>query len=110
MGPGQPFEIRESTTSGVLRLSLTGVLDRLSAPILEDRLSRLRALKAPVCLDLSSLEMIDSAGIRVLIQSVGDARLKRWPLQIERELLTPQVLSTFRLMHVERLFDHESRP
>jgi anti-anti-sigma factor len=105
MGPEPPFDIQESTTGGVLRLSLSGALDRRSAPILEDRLGRLRALKSPVGLDLSRLESIDSAGIRVLIQSVGDARIRRWPFQIERDLLTPQVLSVFRLMHLERFVD-----
>ena len=99
--------MQESTTSGVLRLSLSGALDRRSAPILEDRLARLRALKSPVCLDLSRLELIDGAGVRVLVQTVGDARMKRWPFQIERDLLTPQVLSVFRLMHLERFVDRD---
>lgn len=102
MESGPPFHIRETTTSGVLRLSLSGALDRRSVPVLEDRLARLRALRSPACLDLSGLELIDSAGVRVLIQSVCDARIKRWPLEIERDPVTPQVLSVFRLMHMER--------
>ncbi|HZU61977.1 MAG TPA: STAS domain-containing protein [Solirubrobacteraceae bacterium] len=89
---------------GILRLSLAGELDRWSAPLLEDRLGRLRALKTPVRLDLSQLEFIDSTGVRVLVQSVGDARIKRWQFQIEREL-APQVASLFRLMHLDRFIE-----
>jgi anti-anti-sigma factor len=103
-GPRPPLDIQESTKDGVLCLSLTGELDRWSAPILDDRLARLRAVKSPVRLDLSQLEFIDSTGVRLLIQSVGDARIKGWPFQIEREL-APQVLSLFRLMHLHRFVD-----
>jgi anti-anti-sigma factor len=103
-GPRPPFDIYESTADGVLRLSLSGELDRWSVPILEDRLSRLRAVKAPVRLHLSKLEFIDSTGIRLLIQSVGDARIKGWQFQIDSEL-APQVMSLFRLVHLDRFLD-----
>jgi anti-anti-sigma factor len=102
--PRPQFQIRESTADGVLRLSLTGELDRWSAPMLEDRLGRLRVVRAPVRLDLSKLDFIDSTGIRLLIQSVGDARIKGWRFQIERDL-APQVSSLFRLMHLDRFVD-----
>jgi anti-anti-sigma factor len=100
-GPRPTFEIHESQTSDFLRLSLTGELDRVAAPVLEDRLTRLRARKSPVRLDLSKLEFIDSTGIRLLLQSVGDARIKGWEFQIERDV-APQVMSVFRLVHMER--------
>jgi anti-anti-sigma factor len=95
------FEIHESQMSGFLRLSLTGELDLVAAPVLEDRLTRLRARKSPVRLDLSKLEFIDSTGIRLLLQSVGDARTKGWEFQIERDV-APRVMSVFRLVHMER--------
>jgi anti-anti-sigma factor len=106
MGLRPPFDIQESQTSGGIRLSLRGALDCQSAPILEDRLARHRAVKSPVCLDLSMLDLIDSAGIRVLIQCVGDARMKRWQFQIERDL-APKVLSVFRLAHLERVVEQD---
>ena len=99
-----PFEIHESQPEGVVRLSLTGGLDRWSAPILDDRLASLRAVKSPVQLDLSKLDCIDSTGIRLLIQSVGDARMKGWQFRIEREL-APQVMSMFRLVHLDRFVE-----
>jgi anti-anti-sigma factor len=81
-----------------------GELDRWSAPILEGRLASLRAVRSPVRLDLSRLEFIDSTGIRLLVQSVGDARLKRWEFQIERDV-SPPVLSVFRLVRLDRFVD-----
>lgn len=103
-GPRPPFDITESTADGVLRLSLMGELDRWSAPILEDRLARLRVVRTPVRLDLSKLEFIDSTGIRLLIQSVGDARIKGWQFRIDKDL-APQVQSVFRLVHLDRFVD-----
>jgi anti-anti-sigma factor len=102
------FEIHESQAEGWLRLSLTGDLDLGSAPVLEDRLTRLRIRKRPVKLDLSQLDFIDSTGLRSLIRTVGDARLKRWELQIEREL-SPEVERLFKLVHIEHLvFDGDA--
>jgi anti-anti-sigma factor len=95
------FEIHESQLDGCLRLSLTGELDLVSTPVLEDRLTRLRAKKSPVRLDLSSLEFIDSTGLDLLIRTIGDARLRRWQLQIEPEV-APQVMRLFRLVHLDR--------
>ena len=94
------MQIHESPSGGSLRLSLTGELDLASAARLEGRLARLRAKKSPVWLDLSKLEYIDSTGIHLLIQTVGEARIKGWPFQIEPHV-RPQVMSVFRLVHLE---------
>jgi anti-anti-sigma factor len=95
------FAIHESQTDGCARLSLTGELDLESVSILEDRLTRLRASKSPVRLDLSKLEFIDSTGLHLLIRSVGDAHMKGWQLQIERDV-APEVMRLFRLVHLDR--------
>jgi len=79
---------------------LTGELDLASAPKLADRLARLRAKKSPVRLDLSKLDFIDSTGIHLLIKTVGEARIKGWPFQIEPDV-RPQVMSVFRLLQLE---------
>jgi anti-anti-sigma factor len=94
------FEIRESHTGDWTRLSLTGELDLRSAPMLEDRLARLRVLKSPVTLDLSKLDFIDSTGIHLLVRTFGEARLKHWQLQIDRDL-SPQVMRVFRLARMD---------
>jgi anti-anti-sigma factor len=101
MGPPRTFQIHESRTNGCLRLSLTGELDLVTAPVLEDRLTRLRATKSPVGLDLSHLDFVDLTGVHLLIQAVGDARIKHWQLRIEPDV-APQVMRLFRLVHLDR--------
>ena len=98
--PRPGFEIRESRSDHTLRLSLTGELDLAATPILEDRLTSLRAKRSPVVLDLSNLAFIDSTGMRLLVRMVGHARTTRWQLQIEPRV-TPAVMQLLRLMHVE---------
>jgi anti-anti-sigma factor len=96
-----PFEIREREVDGFMRLSLTGELDMMSSPVLDQRLTSLRAAKSPVRLDLSKLEFIDSTGLHLLVRTIGEARLKGWRLQIEPEVSQP-VRSAFRLVHLDR--------
>ena len=94
------MQIHERASGGSLRLSLSGELDLASAPKLKGRLARLRAKKSPVRLDLSKLEYIDSTGVHLLIQTVGEARIKGWPFQIEPDV-RPQVMRLFKLVHLE---------
>ena len=101
-GPPPLFEIHESHLNGRLRLSLSGELDLASTAVLEDRLTRLRARKKPVRLDLSRLDFIHSTGLHLLIRELGEARAKRWELQIERDL-SPQVMRLFKLVHIDHL-------
>ena len=98
--PPPSFEIHETTGGDRLRLSLTGELDLASTPVLEDRLTRLRAVKSPVRLDLSRLRFIDSTGLHLLVRTVGDARIKGWELEIDRDV-APEVMRLFRLVHLD---------
>jgi anti-anti-sigma factor len=98
--PRPSLKIRETRADGWLRLSLTGDLDLASAPVLDDRLARFRAVKAPVRLDLSKLDFIDSTGIHLLVRTLGEARLKKWELHIERDV-SPEVMRLFRLVHLD---------
>ena len=95
------FDIQESREGDYLRLSLTGELDLGSVSVLEDRLASLRALKSPVRLDLSHLEFIDSTGLHLLVRTVGDAQIKGWQLQIDRDV-APEVMRLFKLVHLDR--------
>jgi anti-anti-sigma factor len=101
MEPLPTFEIHETRDNGSLRLSLAGELDMGSAPMLEDRLARLRATRSPVRLNLSRLVFIDSTGIHLLVRTIGDAKIKAWDLQIERDV-SPQVMRLFRLVRLDR--------
>jgi anti-anti-sigma factor len=106
--PATPFEIHESQVDGCMRLSLTGELDMMATPLLENRLTSLRAAKAPVRLDLSKLGFIDSTGLHLLVRTVGEARLKGWRLEIEPEV-SPAVRSAFRLVRLDRFISDGSR-
>ena len=93
-----PFEIREHEVDGYVRLSLTGGLDMMSTPVLDHRLASLRAARSPVRLDLSKLEFIDGAGLRLLVRTVGEARLKgSGRFQIEPGVPS-RVLTAFQLI------------
>lgn len=90
------FEVTEADQDGRVRLSLHGELDRFSTRVLEDRLTRLRAKRRSVQLDLSKLDFIDSTGLHLLIRALGDARMDGWELRIEPEL-SPTVRRLFKL-------------
>lgn len=92
------FEIHESQHDGEVRLSLAGELDLASTRVLEDRLTRLRAKRRAVRLDLSKLEFIDSTGLHLLIRAFGDSRTDGWALQIEPEV-SVTVGRLFKLVH-----------
>jgi anti-anti-sigma factor len=100
-GPPPPiFRIAESREDGWVRLSLTGELDRFSTRELEARLASLRATRSPTRLDLSRLDFIDSTGIHLLIQTVGDARMKGWQVRIEPNV-SRQVMRLLKLVHLD---------
>ena len=95
------FQIEESSSGQWLRLTLTGDLDRFSTPILEARLAPLRVARAPVRLDLSKLGFIDSTGIHLLIQTIGDARMKGWDFALDRDISKP-VLRLLKLVRLDQ--------
>jgi anti-anti-sigma factor len=99
-GPAS-FQIHESSSGQWLRLTLIGELDRFSTPILEDRLAPLRVARSPVKLDLSKLAFIDSTGIHLLIQTIGDARMKGWDFALDRDISKP-VLRLLKLVHLDQ--------
>jgi anti-sigma B factor antagonist len=58
-----------------LRLSLAGELDLYSATALDDAVVAAEGEKWPcVCLDLSQLEFLDSAGLRVILRTHARAK------------------------------------
>jgi anti-sigma B factor antagonist len=87
---------RRDDAGGVL-LALSGELDVVSAPALEQRLRE--ALAEPgahVTLDLSALEFVDSAGVSVLIKAKQDAESRGSTLVLARA--TEQVHRVFALV------------
>jgi anti-sigma B factor antagonist len=87
---------RRDEAGGVL-LALSGELDVVSAPVLEQRLRE--ALAEPgahVTLDLSDLEFVDSAGVSVLIKAKQEAESRGRTLVLARA--TEQVHRVFALV------------
>ena len=96
------FGILESQEGRCLHLRLTGELDIASVPVLEDRVSRLRASAVAVRLDLSKLDFIDSTGLHALIRAMKDASADGWQLQIDRDV-APQAMRVFELVDLDRV-------
>lgn len=76
------FEIEETQRRGWVRLLVTGELDVSTALTFRRRLRALKAENTHVCVDLSQLEFIDSAGARALNDAVADSRQGRWCVQV----------------------------
>lgn len=83
-------------------MQLTGELDLASAPVLENRLERLRAENQPVRLDLSRLGFMDSTGIHVLIRAFNHSRADGWQFEVDPDL-SAQVEVLFKVTDMERI-------
>lgn len=77
------MEITSQAKDSVQIISVNGSLDALTAPELADALStQLRDGNSKLVADLSGLEYTSSAGLRVLLNSVKDARSKGGDLRL----------------------------
>jgi anti-anti-sigma factor len=79
-----PFAIAErDDPDGTRRLTLSGELDLASGPKLQERLSRLRAGRRSVRLDLAHLDFIDSTGIAIIARALGESGRDGWKLEVD---------------------------
>ena len=77
------MELSTHSQGNVQVVSVNGSLDALTAPELADAFaSELRDGKTQLVADLSSLDYTSSAGLRVLLNSVKDARGKGGDLRL----------------------------
>ena len=67
-----------------VRVHLRGELDLAGAPMVTERLLRLRASGEPVVLDLDELEFIDMSGLRVVRAAADEAARDGWSFAITR--------------------------
>jgi anti-sigma B factor antagonist len=85
-----PFRMEEHfERDRELRLALIGELDLAVTPELAERLRELRKGGYTVHLDLSSLEFMDSTGLRELISAVSESRRDGWRLEVGRQMTEP---------------------
>jgi anti-sigma B factor antagonist len=103
------FQLDEIPGRGSVTLRLVGELDILSAPVLEQRLRKLRDQGRAVRLDLSRLEFIDSTGVHVLIEAWQRAHDAGALLEVDRHL-SSQVGRVLALVQMDRiLFGEDSK-
>jgi anti-anti-sigma factor len=82
MAGSSAFEIQEGPHRGWARLLVTGELDMSTALTFRRRVRALKADHTHVCIDLSQLEFIDSAGARALEDVLADSRYGSWRVEI----------------------------
>ena len=71
---------REDDGSVLLRVS--GRLERGAAAVLDGVLRALRADSAPLTVDLTDVDHIDSRGLEVLLDAEADARMRRTRIEV----------------------------
>lgn len=70
MAPPAPFAVSsEDLAGGVCAIAIRGELDLSTAPELERALAAAETSGAPILLDLSSCEFIDSTGIALIVRA-----------------------------------------
>lgn len=77
------FQIEDASRRGWVRLSVSGELDISTALTFRRRLRALRASGMPVCLDLSEVEFIDSAGAHAVLDALAASREDAWRVELE---------------------------
>lgn len=85
---------------GVVRLSLLGELDMAVVARLESRLGQLGNSAGSVRLDLSSLDFMDSTGLRAILVGKQRSEADGWRLEVCLDV-PPAVERLFRLAQVE---------
>jgi anti-anti-sigma factor len=107
--PSPPFECAPSAGPGGSRLTLTGELDIMSVSELDAALRRAARGAQVVVLDLQTLELIDSSGLRLLLET--DRRLRRGGGRLVIERASEEVDWFLGLMGLDRLLETpEHRP
>ena len=72
----------ERDADGNVMLRVTGTLERGTAALLEGILQALWTDPAPVTLDLSGVDQIDSRGLEVLLNAEAQARERKAPVDV----------------------------
>jgi anti-sigma B factor antagonist len=102
------MEIDEHTEADHLVIALSGRLDSNTAPELEKSLSPRMQDRQTVIVDMSRLDYVSSAGLRVLLKAAKIARTEKHRLALAG--LTAQVQEVFEISGFTAIFSiYESR-
>ena len=72
----------ERDDGGSVLLRVSGRLGVATAALLDGALRALRSDRAPVTVDLTDVDHIDSHGLGVLLEAEADARARRAPMEV----------------------------
>jgi anti-anti-sigma factor len=72
----------ERDDGGRVRLRVSGRLEQATAALLDGVLRSLRGERAPVTVDLTDVDHIDSHGLNVLLEAEADARARRASVEV----------------------------
>lgn len=64
-----PFQVEQESRDGVLIIAVSGELDLDTAPEFEQRLKEAAGSDAPILINLSSCEFIDSTGVALIVRA-----------------------------------------
>ena len=94
----------ETTASGVVVVSPRGRLDLMTAPLLREQLqAQIQSGHIQLVVDLSAVEVIDSAGLSALIYGLKATRQAGGSLRITRP--SKQVRAILKLTNLSRLLE-----
>ena len=93
-----------TTSSGAVVISPVGRLDMVTAPLLREQIrAQVQLGNSDVVVDLSGVELIDSAGLSALISGLKAARQAGGSLRVARP--SKQARSILRLTNLHRVFE-----
>ena len=99
--------VSEETDGGVLVVAVAGELDVLSAPQLDDELTRAIASgSSPIVLDLAGVDFLDSTGLGVIIKAYKSAKDAARSFSVVAS--SERVVKVFRITGIDKalpLFD-----
>jgi anti-anti-sigma factor len=102
------MQVNANQEDGVSVLSLDGRMDSSTSPVVDQELSAAIGGGSPVLLDLSALEYISSAGLRVLLKAAKQAQSAKVHFAVcsavpaVREIFDVSGFSTLLKMHESR--------
>jgi len=98
------MELQEERQDKVSILSLAGRIDSSNAKTFEESLmSRLNALARPVLLDLSALQYISSAGLRVVLMAAKQQQARSCKFALCSP--SPEILEVFEVSGFNRIIE-----
>ncbi len=99
----------EGRSPGEATLRLSGELDLVTAPLLNEELARHQARGRRVVLDLADLEFVDSTGLVLLMEAAKGSSVDGWSIALRRNV-SPPVQRLLDVTRTQQLFAWVDEP